>query len=67
MTNVIAPTRQVWVCLACGKMSEDKFGNKKISYGWDVSCVIHSRLCYKDKLVIDKDIVTMVEEGGIIE
>jgi hypothetical protein len=49
MANVIAPKDQVWVCAACGKQSQDKYGLLAIDIGWDVSCMMSSILCYKKK------------------
>lgn len=44
----------VWVCLACGKMSHDQYGDKPISSLWDVSCVIHAQqFPAKDLLIKD--------------
>lgn len=34
----------VWECAACGKRSRDLYGNERISYGWDESCVLNARL-----------------------
>lgn len=28
---------KVWVCLACGKMSKDRYGEYPVHRGWDVS------------------------------
>lgn len=69
MSNSVALKGQVWVCLACGKMSQDRYGELKISPGWDESCMLNSKLCYEDKLVIDPDrkLVLSVDEGGIVE
>jgi hypothetical protein len=41
--NKIAPPGQVWVCGACGKKSNDLYGNAA-DYGWDVSCVLNAVL-----------------------
>lgn len=50
----IASKGRIWVCLACGKTSRDKYGDKESSYGWDVSCVMNCQLFDKDLLVYDK-------------
>jgi hypothetical protein len=47
--NKDAPEGQVWVCGACGKLSKDLYGDKRISRGWDESCVLHAVLCYEEK------------------
>ena len=41
-----APEGQLWVCAACGKTSRDRYGEKKISDGWDESCMLNAVLCY---------------------
>jgi hypothetical protein len=57
----------VYVCLACGKMSHDRNGEKPISRGWDVSCMINSVLCKRSKLVVKDDRVVSVKSGGMVE
>lgn len=48
-SNKIAPEGQVYVCSACGKQSQDEYGEQAISFGWDESCTMHAVLCYADK------------------
>ncbi|MCC6405372.1 MAG: hypothetical protein IT405_03220 [Candidatus Yanofskybacteria bacterium] len=50
----IAPEGQVWVCMACGKMSRDRYSAQGPgdSPGWDESCMLNSVLLKKEKLVI---------------
>ena len=45
--NQVAPEGQVFVCAACGKQSQDRYGFKRISQGWDESCMLHAVLCYE--------------------
>lgn len=46
----MAPDGQIWVCGACGKTAEDRYGIEgEHSRGWDESCMLHAVLCY-DKL-----------------
>jgi hypothetical protein len=64
--NVVAPEGYVFVCMACGKRSHDKYGEQAISYGFDVACVLHAVLCREDSLVFGehglvKEAVAMVE------
>ena len=62
------PEREtIYVCLACGKTSNDKYGKVEASHGWDESCYINSILCYKDKLVLSGRRVKKIEEGGVVE
>ena len=43
-----APKDCLWVCLACGKTSEDQIdGVGEGSRGWDESCFLNSRLVKK--------------------
>ena len=49
MGNKVAPEGQVYVCSACGKQSQDQYGDQAISFGWDESCMLHAVLCYVDK------------------
>ena len=42
----------VWVCMACGKLSRDRHGERALHKTWDVSCSIHAReFKVKDVLV----------------
>lgn len=50
--NQEAPAGSVFVCLACGKMSHDRYGYKKISQGWDESCMLNSDVFAENRLVI---------------
>jgi len=43
----IAPEGQVFVCGACGKTSNDRYGDP--SSGWDESCMLNAVLCYADR------------------
>ena len=67
MANKIAPEGCVYVCQACGKMSNDRYGFKPISMGWDESCMLNCILCHKDKLILSESggRVVKVEDGGI--
>ena len=42
-----APAGQVFVCGACGKTSNDLYGDP--SSGWDESCMLNAVLCYADR------------------
>lgn len=48
-SNRLAPEGQVYVCGACGKQSQDKWGYKAISYGWDENCMAWAVLCFQEK------------------
>lgn len=60
---IIAPEGEVWVCLACGKMSRDKYGFDPITRGWDESCMLNSALIRQSRLVIDNGRVIRVKEN----
>lgn len=47
--------KKIYVCMACGKRSNDKLGDKPIDRGWDVSCSINSVECYEDECVLGED------------
>ena len=34
--------KTVWICLACGKASNDKYGKKPLAKGWDAGCVCNA-------------------------
>lgn len=42
--NKDAPPGKVYQCQACGKLSRDLYGDKRISRGWDESCVLNCAL-----------------------
>lgn len=62
MANEIAPTGKLYVCCACGKISKDRYGDQKISRGWDSSCFLNCDLFDIDKLVIENNLVIKVNE-----
>ena len=53
---------KIWVCLACGKRSNDQYGNNPINMGWDASCVLNSIEIDPDLLVIKDDRVVEILE-----
>lgn len=42
--NEIAPDGKIYVCAACGRRSEDIYGDKPLDRGWDSSCVLNAVL-----------------------
>ena len=47
----IAPPSTIWVCGACGKTAEDRYGLEgERSRGWDASCMLNAVLCHREKL-----------------
>ncbi len=47
----LAPKGQIWICQACGKTAEDRYGLKgKYSYGWDESCMLNAILVDKQNI-----------------
>lgn len=50
--NKTADEGNVWVCLACGKMSRDHYGDQPISRGWDESCMMNSEELPKARLIM---------------
>jgi len=59
--------KTIWVCLACGKTSEDRYRGTDLSSGWDEACFINSVKVKKDHLVLKEDRVVKIKDGGIIE
>ncbi len=51
---------KVWVCMACGKRSKDRYGKEAINKGWDVSCMINAQRFNSNELVLN-------EEGRVIK
>lgn len=52
MSERLAPTGAVWVCVACGKTARDRYGLKgEHSPGWDESCMLNALLCEEDSIV----------------
>lgn len=61
----IAPEGQIWVCLACGKKTKNRFGSDG---GWDASCVLNSRLAHEDSLILTgNNRVAKIKEGGLVD
>jgi hypothetical protein len=57
----------VWVCLACGKRSKDRWSFDSISPGWDESCMINAVEVRVDHLIMNGNRVAEIREGGIVE
>ncbi len=60
--NEIAPKGKVFVCFACGKRSIDKYGDRAIDKGWDVSCMLNSGLYNESQLVMKDDRVVEIKD-----
>jgi hypothetical protein len=60
----------VYVCCACGKTSDDKYGEKNASPGWDESCMLNCVRALRSHLVFNANgngRVTKIEDGGVVE
>ena len=57
---------KIYVCTACGKRSYDKYGEKPIDHGWDVSCVMNSHLVYENKLIYVDGVVVGMEKDAFV-
>lgn len=67
MPNQVAEEGQVFVCTAYGKRSKDRYGELKISEGWDESCMLKALLCWEDKLIVGKNgLVVGIPQGGVV-
>lgn len=65
MSNEIAPKGKVFVCMACGKRSRDRYGEQKIDHMWDESCMLNCTLLDESDLVIrDGRVVGTVSDLG---
>ena len=64
--NLKMERKTIWVCQACGKRSNDRYGKNMIDRGWDVSCVMSSVEVYKDKVVVKNSRVTEILDGGLV-
>ena len=53
MSNEVAPEGKVWVCCACGKRSQDRYGYRAYNRGWDVSCMLNANLFDENRLMLD--------------
>jgi hypothetical protein len=62
--NKFAQTGEVYVCLACGKRSQDKYGTKPISHGWDASCMLNCDVFNEEDLVIENGRVIKINKTG---
>lgn len=62
MANEKAPEGFVYVCVACGKRSKDRYGDLKIDRGWDESCMLNCELFREDQLVIKGGLVVEVKK-----
>ena len=50
-----APDGAVWVCGACGKTAQDRYGIKgQYDRGWDESCALNAVLVHKAKHFNDR-------------
>jgi|KBSMisStaDraftv2_1062788.scaffolds.fasta_scaffold27979_8 hypothetical protein len=48
----MAPADGIWVCAACGKTAEDRYGIEGVhSPGWDESCMLKAVLCKRHGIV----------------
>jgi len=63
----VANEGEVFVCLACGKRSKDRYGEMAISRGWDVSCMLNSILCLESHVVLKNERVVKINDGGEID
>jgi hypothetical protein len=58
--------KRLFVCLACGKMSNDLDGEDPISNGWDESCMLNAALVYQDSINIENGRVLSLTRGDAI-
>jgi hypothetical protein len=66
----LANLAEVWVCLACGKLSRTQtgFDRQAIHYGWDSSCFSHAVRVRTARLILDeRGRVLEVPFGSLVE
>lgn len=61
VSNDVAPEGHVFVCLACGKRSKDRYGNQPLQRGWDVSCALNSDMFPIEHLVMENGRVVSIK------
>lgn len=64
--NKTAPDGSVWVCLACGKRSNDQYGTLALTPGWDESCALNCELYREDRLVLNDQGLVVEIKGEVI-
>ena len=55
--------KKIWVCLKCGKQSNDKLCNDTMVVGWDSSCECNLVEVYKDEIVFVNDKVMGIRKN----
>lgn len=63
--NKIADPGKIWVCLACGKTSQDDYGTMERSPGWDESCMMNSQEIEIERLIFHPNSKTVKEVKDI--
>lgn len=58
---MIKKRKKIWVCLACGKRSNDQMGENPVDMGWDVSCMLNAYEAFEDQLVIENNRVKEIK------
>ena len=56
----------LWVCLACGRMSESKEGNDPTSDNWDKNCSANAVRVYSDLITVEGGRVVRIEDEGYV-
>lgn len=70
MSNRVARDGHVFVCCACGKRSNDVYGEEQINHGWDASCVINCKEFPVAWLTVDPEsnrVTKITEPDGNID
>jgi hypothetical protein len=60
--NDSAKEGHIFVCAACGKRSRDRYGEQRISRGWDESCMMNAVELPEHTLIIENGLVVGVTE-----
>lgn len=59
--------KTIWVCMACGKRSNDLYGRKPIDRGWDESCCLNAVEALESHIVLAGGRVAAIKEGGVAQ
>lgn len=63
MANAFAPPGTIYVCGACGKTSDNEYGEDTRN-GWDESCMLHAVLCEDKKRFDPMGVYGWVRSGA---
>lgn len=60
------PRRVLFVCMACGRRSNDRYGDNPVDKGWDANCCLNAVPAYEDHLEVSDERATRIKPNGIV-